>query len=237
MTEREFMKKQNWEISYDIHLTKFREIDPTEAFVRTDLKFDNENSRFILETLGHQLYAEWPEFKLIPADEKTCPKTLYDFQMQVLAMRVLYLGVSAPSSGKLKAYRELPWGDVYDRNFNGRCIKRFAFGFGFNPDKFEKAAVLLGGTKPDTKGNSKNDSVQHKSFGDDSTRSTSCGDASFDFPFLGGIICRFILWKPDEEFPPSAQILFSDNSVLMYNAEDLASVGDVIITALKEVSS
>jgi len=62
------------------------------------------------------------------------------------------------------------------------------------------------------------------------------GDVAYDFPFLGGIICRFILWKPDDEFPPSAQILFSDNSAIMYNAEDLAAVGDVIISALKEVS-
>jgi len=63
------------------------------------------------------------------------------------------------------------------------------------------------------------------------------GDIAYDFAFLGGVACRFILWKPDEEFPPSAQILFSDNSVLMYNAEDLAAVGDVIISALKEIGT
>jgi len=132
--------------------------------------------------------------------------------MQVLVMRVLYLGVAAPSTGKFKAYRELPWGDVYDPNFNGRCIKRFAFGFGFKPEAFINAAEKLGGIR------------------------LELGDVSYDFKFLGDITCRFILWKPDEEFPPSAQILFSDNAPLMYNAEDLAAVGDVIIGALKEMS-
>jgi len=212
------MEKQNWEISFDKHLAKFRAIDPEEAARRTNIEFDTEFSRFTIEVLGHKLYAKWPEFELF---SEKCQgnvtnhrplDALCDIQMQVLVMRVLYLGVHAPLSGKFKAYRELPWGDVYDTNFNGRCIKRFAYGFGFNPQSFENAAKQLGGVKCDL------------------------GDVSYDFPFFGGITCRFILWKPDDEFPPSAQILFSDNVVLMYNAEDLAAVGDVIIGALKEIS-
>ena len=215
------MKKQNWEISYDMHLLRYREIDPAEAAARTGLEFDSGLSRFTLSTLGHMLYAAWPGFKLIPADSEKCPKTLYDVQMQVLVMRVLYLGVYAPSSGSFKAYRELPWGELYDTNFNGRCIKRFAYAFGFKTESFAKAAGLLGGERLNKEETSKG--------------SASCGDIAYDFPFLGGIICRFILWKPDEEFPPSAQILFSDNSALMYNAEDLAAVGDVIISSLKSL--
>ena len=206
------MKKQNWEISFDMHLSKFREIDPVEAAERTNIEFDPEHSRFTLITLGHKLYAQWPEFKLVSADIDTCPKTLYNIQMQVLVMRVLYLGVYAPSNGSFKAYRELPWGELYDSNFNGRCIKRFAYGFGFKPDSFIKASESLGGTR------------------------CELGDVAYDFSFLGGITCRFILWRPDDEFPPSAQILFSGNAVLMYNAEDLAAVGDVLIGALKEMS-
>jgi len=206
------MEKTNWEISFEYHLEEYRKIDPHEASTRTNIEYDQTHSRFTLTTLGHTLYAHHPDFELTPKDPETCPKTLYGFQMQVLVMRVLYLGVHAPSTGKFKAYRELPWGDLYDPNFNGRCIKRFAYGFGFKPDKFEKAAEQLSGKKLDL------------------------GDISYDFPFLGDITCRFILWKPDEEFPPSAQILFSDNSSLTYNAEDLAAVGDIIISTLKELS-
>ena len=211
------MEKQNWDISYDMHLSKYREIDPVEAATRTGFKFDSELSRFRLTTLGYELYAEWPEFKLTPADTESCPKALYDFQMQILTMLVLTAGAYTPQTGVFKAYRELPWGELYDTNFNGRCIKRFAFGFGFKPDAFKKAAEQISGKEFKAEG-------------------TSSGDIAYDFPFMGEITCRFILWKPDEEFPPSAQILFSDNCVLMYGAEDLAAVGDVIISALKEVS-
>jgi len=201
---------KNREVSFEYHLKKYSGIDPMEASQRTNAQFDTKLSRFSIDVLGYRLFADFPDFKLMPC--LPCPPYLYGFQMQVLVMRMLYAGVYVPESGVFKAYRELPWGDVYDRNFNGRCIKRFAYGFGFKPDMFEKAAELLGGRKIDN------------------------GDIAYEFDFMGGIKSRFILWKPDDEFPPSAQILFSDNVVLMYDAEDLAVVGDVIISALKEVS-
>jgi len=206
------MKKQNWDISFDLHLAKYREIDPIEAAMRTNLEYDPGLSRFCIKALGHELFALFPDFKLVPADLKACPKALYGFQMQILTILVLTAGVYTPQTGAFKAYREMPWGELYDSNFNGRCIKRFAYAFGFKPDSFKKAAGQLSGKIIDS------------------------GDIAYEFPFLGGISTRFILWKPDEEFPPSAQILFSDNSVLLYNAEDLAAVGDVIISTLKEVS-
>ena len=111
-------EKKNWDISFDMHLAKYSEIDPVEAAERTNIAFDSELSRFTLDVLGFKLYAEWPVFKLLPAEDnqKTCPKALYGFEMQVLVMRVLYLGAHAPSSGVFKAYRELPWGTVYDVN-------------------------------------------------------------------------------------------------------------------------
>jgi len=137
------MNKQNWDIAFDMHLAKYREINPAEAAERTNLEFDSKLSRFKICLLGYELFAEFPEFKLIPADPDGCPKTLYGFQMRILTILVLTAGVYAPSSGIFKAYRELPWGELYDTNFNGRCIKRFAYGFGFKPDIFVKAAEAL----------------------------------------------------------------------------------------------
>ena len=199
------MERSNREVSFDHYNLMYREIDPQEAADRTGLDFDRTRSRFSLQTLGHEVYAQWPEFKLIPAVAETCPVSLYGFQMQILIMRVLCKGVNAPSCGKFKAYRELPWGDLYDTNFNGRCIKRFASTFGYKPDHFILAAEKLNGVRLDL------------------------GDVSFDFLFIGGITVRFILWTGDDEFSPSAQILFSDNSPLLYNAEDLVVICEIII--------
>ncbi|HIQ95452.1 MAG TPA: DUF3786 domain-containing protein [Candidatus Limivivens merdigallinarum] len=37
----------------------------------------------------------------------------------------------------------------------------------------------------------------------------------------------------DEEFAPSAQILFSDNFPVAYTAEDVAYIGDVVLDYMK----
>lgn len=54
---------------------------------------------------------------------------------------------------------------------------------------------------------------------------------------MPGLQVRLILWEGDDEFPPSAQILFSDNfPVAFTQGEDMAVVGDVTIDMLKALS-
>ena len=54
----------------------------------------------------------------------------------ILTIRFLLNGVKSESSGKFKTYREMPWGEVYLRQFDGRCIKRLAFSYGNRPGDF-----------------------------------------------------------------------------------------------------
>jgi hypothetical protein len=46
-----------------------------------------------------------------------------------------------------------------------------------------------------------------------------------------------LLWAGDEEFPPGAQILFDDNFVFAFTAEDLAALGEVALDRLKLLAS
>ena len=66
-------------------------------------------------------------------------------------------------------------------------------------------------------------------------RELKIGDAAYEFEFINNHFVRFILWAGDDEFPPSAQILFSDNFPLSFEAEDLAVVGDISIGTLKKL--
>ena len=64
-------------------------------------------------------------------------------------------------------------------------------------------------------------------------RDVPWGEHYYDFEFINGIHIQFLLWAPDEEFPPSSQILFADNAVAAFTAEDMAVIGDVSINTLK----
>ena len=52
---------------------------------------------------------------------------------------------------------------------------------------------------------------------------------------MPGLSIRFSVWNADEDFPPSAQILFSDNFHYAFDAEDMAYVGDVFIKLLSQI--
>ena len=106
----------------------------------------------------------------------------------------------------------MPWGRHYNDVFQGRCVKRLAFTFGFKLDVFAKVMESIGGEK------------------------LSVGDAGYEFAFLDNFKLQFIIWEGDEEFPPSAQILFSGNFASAFMGEDMAAVGDISIGTLKTLA-
>jgi hypothetical protein len=189
---------------------KFRVVSPDDVTRRTGAAFDAETGAFALTVFGYALAVKHPEFDIIAPDG--APEILVSHAARILVIRYLLEGSYAMPRGTFLSYREIPWGSVYERNFQGRCVMRLARAFGTKLDTFRLAAQSLGGT------------------------SFTAGDVSYDIPFLGGVTVRLILWEGDEEFSPTAQILFSDNTPLAFTAEDLAAVGEVVIAALREVS-
>lgn len=182
------------------YTARYRDMDPLRAAERCCIPFDPDKSEFTLRLMGREFRVSHPEFRTVP--EATAVEA-------ILLIRYLLEAVQLPLSGKFVTYRDVPWGETYFRNFEGRCLKRLAFTCGGRLPLFRKAMERLGGTPVAT------------------------GDAGYRFPFMDGLEMQFIVWEGDEEFPPSAQILFSDNFNLAFTAEDMAAIGDVSIGRVK----
>ena len=88
---------------------------------------------------------------------------------------------------------------------------RLAFSYGNRLDVFRKTAEAMGARKIDS------------------------GDAGYEFEVFPGYYVQFLLWEGDEEFPPSSQILFSDNFPAGFHPEDLVVVCDVILNTMKKL--
>ena len=58
-------------------------------------------------------------------------------------------------------------------------------------------------------------------------------DQGWQVELMPGLEIQFLLWLGDEEFPPNAQILFSDNFQYAFTAEDLANIGDIVMNRMK----
>lgn len=183
------------------------ELSPEDVALRCRLSF--EDNEFSITLLTDCAKLRWPEGT---AYAKGSGDELSDVET-ILLLRYLIEGSSTDATGTFLAYAEIPWGDTYLQQFTGRCIKRLAFTFGGNLEGFARACKALGGSE--VKG----------------------GDCAYDVPFMQNLVVRLIIWEGDEEFPPSAQILFSDNFLTAFTAEDLAYVGDLLIGTLKARAS
>ena len=63
------------------------------------------------------------------------------------------------------------------------------------------------------------------------------GDVGYELTLMEGLTMQFILYLGDEEFPPNAQILFSDNFRQAFTAEDMANIGDITIGRMKAIAA
>ena len=128
---------------------------------------------------------------------------------QTFLLRRLIEGRSAAWLGTWKTFREMPWGEMYNTPYTGRVLTRAAFTFGFKLSKFAAACEKLGGRK-----------LQH-------------GDEGYEFDFFGPFKMQILMWAPDDEFPPSAQVLYTENFADCFAAEDRVVAGDILITQIK----
>ena len=61
-------------------------------------------------------------------------------------------------------------------------------------------------------------------------------DGELDYHYLelvGGYRMQILAWAGDEEFPPNAQVLYSDNFADGFAAEDRVVAGDILISTIK----
>ena len=129
--------------------------------------------------------------------------------LQTFLLRFLLEGKKGAVSTDYKTFREMPWGELYIQPFTGRVLTRAAFTFGTRIDKFRKAAEALGGLP------------------------LSHGDAGYEFELTDNYRLRLLVWEGDDEFPPNAQLLYTDNFVTGFSAEDRVVAGDLLIGAVK----
>ena len=129
--------------------------------------------------------------------------------VQTFLLRYLLEGKNIPALGNWKTFREMPWGELYIKPYTGRVLTRAAFTFGTRVEAFRKAAEKMGAAP-----------VNH-------------GDAGFEFSLVGDYRIRLLVWAGDDEFPPSAQVLYSDNFEEGFAPEDRVVAGDILITAIK----
>ena len=182
----------------------FRELDPADVSGRLkNVAWDGNG--FYVNLLGREFVITHPAYTITATDGGALPP----LPTQTFLLRYLLEGKDTPWTGEWKTFREMPWGELYIKPYTGRVLTRAAFTFGTRIDAFRKAAEKMGA-----------EPVPH-------------GDAGYRFTLVGGYQMQILAWAGDEEFPPNAQILYSDNFADGFAAEDRVVAGDILISTIK----
>ena len=181
----------------------FRSLDPQEAADRTGAKWDGKE--FYVNLLGREYAISHPDYALRAPDGGALPP----LPVQTFLLRYLLEAKTAAWAGEWKTFREMPWGEMYIQPYTGRVLTRAAYTFGFRLAAFKAACEKLGGL-----------ALPH-------------GDAGYELNFIGNYKMRILVWAGDDEFPPSAQVLYSDNFAAGFAAEDRVVAGDILISIIK----
>ena len=191
------------EVPFAHYEALFKALDPQEAAIRTGAKWDGKE--FYVNLLGREFAISHPDYAIRALDEGKLPP----LPTQTFLLRYLLESKSVAWNGEWKTFREMPWGEMYIKPYTGRVLTRAAFTFGTRVAAFRAAAEKMGA-----------EPVKH-------------GDAGFLFHLIGGYKMQILIWEGDDEFPPSAQILYSDNFAEGFAAEDRVVAGDILISTVK----
>ena len=181
----------------------FRKLDAAEAAARTGVKWDGKE--FYVNLLGGEYAVAHPGYAIRAVDGGPVPP----LPTQTFLLRYLLESKSVAWAGEWKTFREMPWGEMYIQPYTGRVLTRAAFTFGTRLAAFKATAEKMGAA-----------AVKH-------------GDAGYQFDLIGGYKMQILVWEGDDEFPPNAQVLYSDNFAEGFAAEDRVVAGDILISTIK----
>ena len=192
------------EVPFAHYEEQFRKLDTQSVQDRLpSVKLDG--NEFYVNLLGREYAISHPDCVIRATDGGALPP----LPVQTFLLRYLLESKDVTWAGTWKTFREMPWGEMYIKPYTGRVLTRAAFTFGFKLNAFRAACEKMGA-----------EPLKH-------------GDAGFEFPLIGNYRMQILMWEGDDEFPPSAQIIYSDNFAEGFAAEDRVVAGDILISTIK----
>ena len=192
------------EVPFAHYEEQFRKLELQNVRDRLpSVKWDGKE--FYVNLLGREYAISHPECVIRATDGGSLPP----LPVQTFLLRYLLESKDVAWAGQWKTFREMPWGEMYIKPYTGRVLTRAAFTFGFKLNAFRAACEKMGA-----------EPLKH-------------GDAGFQFNLIGNYKIQILMWEGDDEFPPSAQIIYSDNFAEGFAAEDRVVAGDILISTIK----
>ncbi len=161
-----------------------------------------DGREFRIGFMRWNLYVSHPELSF------RAPDFLNTFVIRLLAILYLAHARAVPPANRWVPYRELKDGLFYTKSFQDTVEDRLLHRFARDLEGLRESGLALGG------------------------RLVEQGDLGMVIPTFPRVPLLFILWRGDEEFEPSARILFDASATSYLNAFELRMLCGEIVARL-----
>jgi hypothetical protein len=128
--------------------------------------------------------------------------------LRLIVLHYLLTAMGATMADRWAAFREFPGGLGYNAAFEARVNRRLAGVFGQRLPEFKQTCRALGGMPLDV------------------------GDAAFAFDIFPRVRLAVVLYRGDDEFPASANLIFDAAASHSLPTEDLVVLGETVASRL-----
>jgi hypothetical protein len=202
------LKKQRYyRQAFDLSCQRIKGLDLGEMVEKSGAHFEKgthpKEGQISLSLFNSRYVIGYPDLLITSSDKK-----VVSLVTKIILLHYLIKADGRPLSHQLIPYKEIPGGMLYAGVFARRAVDPLIPVFGQSPAAFLDVGLRMG------------------------ARKAEYGDVSFVLPALPRIPMTYIIWKGDEEFPATIQLLF-DKSVEGYlSLEDVVVVGEMATSRL-----
>ncbi len=205
------LKARSREETYRPAMDKARreiaQVDPWETAFKAAVDYreiDPKRGEWSVPFWGKRYRVTYPEGVVTEEESGETPPIV----VSLLILHYLLTAEGVRPADQWVSFRVFPGGQGYWPVFQARTALKLAKAFGRDKEAFEKAAIALGGER------------------------LSFGDSSFLFRMFPRLWLAVVLNLADEEFGPSAQILFDATAGSYLPTEDLVVLGEMLTNRL-----
>ncbi len=206
MNEEEKREKYNLGVAREKATTALAASDPRIVCLNSGVIYNREQDSYILPYLNRRYLVNHSsgEVKKMADGSGVAP------HLQIMFLHYLSVADGTPLREEWITFKELPGGEIYREPFRKRAISPLLRYFGNQPERFMEVGLSLAGER------------------------YTYGDLSLLMRPFPRIPLVFVFWKGDEEFSPSASILYDASAAHYLPTEDYALLPGLIIWEMAE---
>lgn len=194
--------QEAWQSAIDLAVGELQQADLGECCARSGALWKPEEETIEIDFLNRPYLVRLPAFEVVFAEEEA------PIRERILLLHYLQTASGAKLSGEWIAFSQVPGGELYLGNFRARSVDRLVRAFGGREEKLAEGAEAAGG------------------------EAAEYGDVSLQLRALPQVPVMLVLWRGDEEFPPSGNILFDATVTEYLPTEDMVVLAEMAVGQL-----